>query len=48
MQQLLMQQIDPEAAEEQHQQLLQLMAWEPMGQKYMYNEETGMLETAGG
>lgn len=38
----------PSLEELQRQQLLELLEWEPSGHKYVYNEETGMLQTTGG
>ena len=38
----------PTPEELQRQQLLELLEWEPSGHKYVYNEETGMLQTTGG
>ena len=37
----------PTPEELQRQQLLELLEWEPSGHKYVYNEETGMLQTTG-
>lgn len=37
----------PTLEEQQRQQLLELLEWEPAGHKYVYNEETGMLQTTG-
>ena len=35
-------------AEQMRRRFRELLDWEPMGQKFMYNEETGMLQTTGG